>query len=68
MKEREGGWVGIGLTPKQYPPSSGDDPSECGSDTDNHSCPGPASVLPIHLPEHADEPKKEKEQNHLNNN
>ena len=50
--------MGVSLTPKQYPQSSGDGQDECGSDTDNHSCPGPASALPIHPPKHADKAKK----------
>ena len=68
--------MGFSLTPKQYPQSSGDGQDECGSDTDNHSYPGPASALPIHPPKHADKEKKKKKKqkiktktkkDHLNN-
>ena len=64
-----GGWgMGVSLTPKQYPQSSGYGQDECGSDTDNHSCPGPASALPIHPPKHADKAKKNKKQKTKNKN
>ena len=56
------GGMGVSLTPKQYPQSSGDGQDECGSDTDNHSCLGPASALPIHPPKHADKAKKKKKE------
>ena len=60
--------MGVSLTPKQHPQSSGDGQDECGSDTDNHSCLGPASALPIHPPKHADKAKKKKETKNKNKN
>ena len=68
QKDRRDGGMGVSLTPKQYPQSSVDGQDECGSDTDNHSCPGPASALPIHPPKHADKAKKNKKQKTKNKN
>ena len=68
QKDRRDGGMGVSLTPKQYPQSSGDGQDECGSDTDNHSYPGPASALPIHPPKHADKAKKNKKQKTKNKN
>ena len=68
QKDKRDGGMGVSLTPKQHPQSSGDGQDECGSDTDNHSCLGPASALPIHPPKHADKAKKKKETKNKNKN